>query len=195
MKIKDIYQVTHLISIVPIIKKLLMVLTVISIIELFIIFDLNANLGVNIASALLIFFIIINLTTIMIGCLFIKSLKEKIEEYGFNFRDSTFLTKQVQGEIVTPVTSNYSRDTKSYPAMKANLERFESFVVLLNEMEMAIIFIKEPREVQMRLSDETLDRIARDLAEITGLRNSKYEIKSIRTLRGLKHFQVQKLSR
>lgn len=193
MKIKNVYHVCHLISFVPLIKKCLLILGAVSACELLVIFDFNANIGENIASGLLTFFIIINVI-IMIACfIFLKLLKEDLENKGIDFVNSVDLSNQLQKEIVTPVTSSYSKDAKNYSAIKANLMRFESFVVVFNEI--ILIFIKEPKEVQIRLDLQMLDQIAGDLAEITGLRNSKYEIKAIRTNFGVEHFQVQKLGK
>lgn len=193
MKIEDIYHISHLISFVPIIKKYLLTFIVISGFEIFTIFDLNANLGRNLASGMLTFFIIINVIIMVVGLLFLKLLKENLESQGIDFINSVYLTNQLQKEIVSPVTSSYSKDTKNYSAIKANLARFESFVVAFGEN--VLIFIKDPKEVQMRLDLHTLDQIARDLAEITHLRNSKYEVKTIKTYQGIKHFQVQQLSK
>lgn len=193
MRIEDVYHISHLISFVPFVKKCLLTFVIVSFLEICIIFDLNANLGRNLASGMLVFLLIINIIIMVVGLLFLKLLKESLENKGIDFVNSVDLSNQLQKEIVTPVTSSYSKDAKNYSAIKANLMRFESFVVVFNEI--ILIFIKEPKEVQIRLDLQMLDQIAEDLAEITGLRNSKYEIKAIRTNFGVKHFQVQKLGK
>lgn len=192
MTIKDIYRASHLISFVPLIKRCLLTFVVVSFFEIFIIFDLNIHIGRNLASGMLVFLLIINVIIVIVGLLFLRLLKENLENKGINFADSVYLSDQLQKEIVTPVTSDYSKDTKNYSAIKANLERFDSFIIVFDET--VIIFIKEPREVQMRLNSQTLDKIAKDIAEITGLRNSSYELKTFNTSK-IKHYQVQQLNK